>query len=280
MRSAVKPELPSAGTGIAAGRWPPALARGLCARCRAASSSAGRAVGGCTSGSAAATPTTPTAYVATGANVANPGDTVAVVDTVTSRVADADHHRAPCPPALAVTPDGPDVLVANKGEDTVSEIDVASGSVVGQATVGPRARRSGGHTRRLAGPGGQLRRQHRHPGGPALAPGRATHRGGSAAGGRRRLPRRDPGAGRPTTRTGPSPPSPCPSLSPGRRSRSGRSPSTSSSPPTAATALVADFQTDDGDPDRPRRPGPGGCHHGGRQPHRTSPGRRHRHRST
>jgi hypothetical protein len=39
---------------------------------------------GCASGSAAATPTTPTAYVVTGANVANPGDTVAVVDTVSS----------------------------------------------------------------------------------------------------------------------------------------------------------------------------------------------------
>jgi YVTN family beta-propeller protein len=90
---------------------------------------------GCTSGSAAATPTTPTAYVATGASVANPGDTVAVVDTVTSRV-QTPVITGTLPAALAVTPDGKDVVVANKGDDTVSEIDVASGKVVRQATVG------------------------------------------------------------------------------------------------------------------------------------------------
>ena len=86
-------------------------------------------------GSAAATPTTPTAYVATGASVANPGDTVAVVDTVTSRV-QKPITTGTLPSALAVTPDGKDVLVANKGVDTVSEIDVATGTVVRQATVG------------------------------------------------------------------------------------------------------------------------------------------------
>ena len=90
---------------------------------------------GCTSGSAVASPTTPTAYVATGASVANPGNTVAVVDTVTSK-AQKPITTGTLPAALAVTPDGNDVLVANKGVDTVSEIDVASGTVVRQVTVG------------------------------------------------------------------------------------------------------------------------------------------------
>lgn len=96
---------------------------------------AGFSLGGCTSGSAAATPTTPTAYVATGASVANPGDTVAVVDTATSHV-QTPITTGTLPSALAVTPDGKDVLVANKGVDTVSEIDVATGRVVGRVTVG------------------------------------------------------------------------------------------------------------------------------------------------
>src|ERR1700683_575980 len=90
---------------------------------------------GCTSGSAVASPTTPTAYVATGASVANPGNTVAVVDTVTAK-AQKPITTDTLPAALAVTPGGSDVLVANKGTDTVSEIDVASGTVVRQVTVG------------------------------------------------------------------------------------------------------------------------------------------------
>jgi len=92
-------------------------------------------IAGCTSGSAAESPTTPTAYVATGASVANPGDTVAVVDTVTSKV-QTPITTGTLPAALAVTPDGKDLLVANKGDDTVSSVDVASGKVVKTATVG------------------------------------------------------------------------------------------------------------------------------------------------
>ena len=81
---------------------------------------------GCGSGSAAATPTTPTAYVATGASVANPGQTVPVVDTVTSKV-QSPITTGTLPAAFAVTPDGKYVLVANRGVDTVTEIDVGSG---------------------------------------------------------------------------------------------------------------------------------------------------------
>ncbi|MGH9079878.1 MAG: hypothetical protein ACRDYE_07380 [Acidimicrobiales bacterium] len=90
---------------------------------------------GCASGSAAASSTTPTAYVATGANVANPGDGVAVVDTVASK-AQAPIITGTLPTGLGVTPNGREVLVTNKGEDTVAEIDVASGAVVARATVG------------------------------------------------------------------------------------------------------------------------------------------------
>ena len=90
---------------------------------------------GCGSGSAAASSTTPTAYVATGANVANPGNKVAVVDTLTS-TAQTPITTGTLPSGLGVTPDGKYVLVANKGQDTVTEIDVASGAVVKSATVG------------------------------------------------------------------------------------------------------------------------------------------------
>ena len=89
----------------------------------------------CGSDSAVGSPTVATAYVATGASVANPGNTVAVVDTSTST---ALHPitTGTLPAALAVTPDGKDLLVANKGVDTLSEVDVASGDVVDQVTVG------------------------------------------------------------------------------------------------------------------------------------------------
>src|ERR1039457_4115521 len=90
---------------------------------------------GCTSGSAAAAPATPTAYVSTGASVANPGNNVAVVDTVSSRL-QTPISAGSLPAALAVTPDGKMVLAANKGVDTLSEIDVASGRVMKDATVG------------------------------------------------------------------------------------------------------------------------------------------------
>ena len=90
---------------------------------------------GCASGSAAVSPTTPTAYVVTGANVANPGDTVAVVN-LSARKKQPPITVGTLPAAVAVTPNGQDVLVAVKGEDELSEIDVASGAVVGQAMVG------------------------------------------------------------------------------------------------------------------------------------------------
>lgn len=90
---------------------------------------------GCTSGSAATSSTTLTAYVAVDSNVANPGDMVAVVDATTST------QKAPIltgtlPTGLGVTPDGAHVLVANRGGDTVVEIDAASGAIIKRAHVG------------------------------------------------------------------------------------------------------------------------------------------------
>jgi YVTN family beta-propeller protein len=90
---------------------------------------------GCTSGSAAATPTTPTAYVAIGAGVANPGTTVAVVNTVTSKP-QTPVTSGTLPAALAVTADGKHVLIANRGEDSLIEVDVASGKVTKRVGVG------------------------------------------------------------------------------------------------------------------------------------------------
>jgi YVTN family beta-propeller protein len=89
----------------------------------------------CGSGSAAASSTTPTAYVVTGASVVNPGDSVAVVDTVASK-AQTPITTGTLPTGLAVTPDGRNLLVANKGDDTVVEVDVGSGDVQKRATVG------------------------------------------------------------------------------------------------------------------------------------------------
>ncbi len=89
----------------------------------------------CASGSGAVSPTTATAYVATGANVANPGNQVAVVDLATPRPL-TPITVGTLPAAMAVTPDNRDVLVAVKAEDRLVEIDVDSGDVVGSTSVG------------------------------------------------------------------------------------------------------------------------------------------------
>ncbi len=97
----------------------------------------GMAIGaaGCSTGSGAASEATPTAYVVTGANVANPLDTVAVADLASAR-AQQPLTVGTLPAAVAVTPDGQHALIAVKGEDELVEVDVASGKVTGSATVG------------------------------------------------------------------------------------------------------------------------------------------------
>ena len=108
--------------------------------CSSSSSSRRRLRRGCPRrwmriGLGSVSPSTPTAYVATGANVANPGDTVSVVDLATSKV-QAPVTVGTLPSALAVTPGGNDLLVAIKGQDQLVEIDTASGKIVGRVTVG------------------------------------------------------------------------------------------------------------------------------------------------
>ena len=85
--------------------------------------------------SVTASPLAPTVYAAITSNVANPGRTVAVVDGLTAR------NLTPIttdslPSGLAVTPDGRDLLVANKGADTLTEVDVRSGKGVRTIGVG------------------------------------------------------------------------------------------------------------------------------------------------
>lgn len=94
------------------------------------------AVAACGSASSpAASPTGSTIYVANYTNVANPASTIAVVDGTTREVR-TPITTASLPTAMALTPDGRDLLVANKGNDTLTEIDVRSGRVVRSITVG------------------------------------------------------------------------------------------------------------------------------------------------
>ncbi len=82
------------------------------------------------------------AYVATGAGLADPGNTLAVVDTADGAVlhpvmtGTRASTTASLPSSLAATTDGRDVLAADKGVDVLSVIDTATGTEVGRATVG------------------------------------------------------------------------------------------------------------------------------------------------
>jgi YVTN family beta-propeller protein len=75
------------------------------------------------------------AYVATLAGRADPGDTLSVFDTATS-TALPDITTGTLPSAMASTPDGTRLLVADKGSDQLTEVDTADGSVVARVTVG------------------------------------------------------------------------------------------------------------------------------------------------
>ncbi len=82
------------------------------------------------------------AYVATGAGLADPGNTLAVVDTASGAVlhpvmtGTRASTTASLPTSLAATANGRDVLVADRGVDVLSVIDTATGAEVGLATVG------------------------------------------------------------------------------------------------------------------------------------------------
>lgn len=75
------------------------------------------------------------AWVATGASVALPGQTVTPVDLGTHRVR-ARVTVGSLPSALAYTPHGTGLLVVAQGDDTLSEIDPATHDVVHTADVG------------------------------------------------------------------------------------------------------------------------------------------------
>ena len=96
---------------------------------------------GCSSSvSSSASPAGSLAYVATGAGLADPGNSVVVVDTATKHVLDpivtGPSTTATLPAAFAATPDGKDVLVAEKGANQLSVIDTATGKVTRHVSVG------------------------------------------------------------------------------------------------------------------------------------------------
>ena len=97
---------------------------------------AGLVLGGCgTPATQAGAGRGTVAYVANVAGRADPGDTLSVFDTQTSSILPAV-TTGTLPAAMAATPDGTRLLVADKGVDQLSEIDTADGSVVGRVTVG------------------------------------------------------------------------------------------------------------------------------------------------
>jgi len=82
------------------------------------------------------------AYVANGAGLAVPGNSVAAVDIATGKVlppvttGTRASTTASLPSALAATPDGRRLLVADKGVDVLGVIDTATGKEVDRVPVG------------------------------------------------------------------------------------------------------------------------------------------------
>jgi YVTN family beta-propeller protein len=82
------------------------------------------------------------AYVANGAGLAVPGNSLAVVDLATGTVlppvttGTRASTTASLPSALAATPDGTRLLVADKGVDVLGVIDTATGKEVARVPVG------------------------------------------------------------------------------------------------------------------------------------------------
>jgi YVTN family beta-propeller protein len=82
------------------------------------------------------------AYVANGAGLAVPGNSLAVVDTTTGAIlppimtGTRTSTTASLPTALAATPAGRQLLVADKGSDVLGVIDTATGKEVGRVAVG------------------------------------------------------------------------------------------------------------------------------------------------
>ena len=90
---------------------------------------------GCTSGASAAEQTGSIAYVANLANRADPGGTVAVVDTTTGTSL-PPVTTGTLPSAFAASPDGAQLLVTAEGQDKVTMLDTSTRGVIASATVG------------------------------------------------------------------------------------------------------------------------------------------------
>lgn len=75
------------------------------------------------------------AYVANLAGQADPGTTLAVVNTATS-TALTPVTTGTLPSAMAATPNGESLLVVDKGQDQLVEVDTSTGHIVGRASVG------------------------------------------------------------------------------------------------------------------------------------------------
>ncbi len=90
---------------------------------------------GCTSGASAAEQSGSIAYVTNLANRADPGGTVAIVDTASGSSL-SPVTTGTLPSALAASPDGARVLVANEGQDTVTMLDASSRGVIASVDVG------------------------------------------------------------------------------------------------------------------------------------------------
>ena len=74
-------------------------------------------------------------YAVVGANAANPGDTVAVVDNVNGKVG-RPVTVGTLPSALALVPGAADLLVTVKAQNELVEVATATGKVVGRVGVG------------------------------------------------------------------------------------------------------------------------------------------------
>jgi YVTN family beta-propeller protein len=75
------------------------------------------------------------AYVCNFGYASDPGATITPVD-LTSGVADTPITTGTLPDALAATPDGRDLLVADEGQDLLTVLDASDGEVLAQITVG------------------------------------------------------------------------------------------------------------------------------------------------
>src|ERR1017187_6650854 len=90
---------------------------------------------GCGSPAVSGPPAGPVAYVATLDGWAHPGNTLALVDTATSKALKSVATGS-LPAAMAATPDGAHLLVADKGDNQLTEITMSTGKGTRRLTAG------------------------------------------------------------------------------------------------------------------------------------------------